>query len=425
MNAEERANLLREVEQSHNCSHPIRLRGEMVNLATGEVAESVLRVACKDRRRVVCPACSYLYKADAWILVSSGLVGGKGTPELVRAHPRLFVTLTAPSFGPVHTINARGGCVVLSQSDQGTTGCPHGRPRFCRLRHAVGDPALGRPLCDECFDVEGAVLWNAHAARLWNHTVQSLRRSLAHEGGIAQSRLATIVQVHYLKVAEVQRRGLVHFHAVLRVDGPETIEADPPEWLTSARLAQVVREAVSGARVFGFDGQVHRWGKVLDVRDLGVAEEDVTKVASYVAKYSTKTTDGSRELARRFRDRRQIEALVDDPHYRRLVLCAWDLAVRPDLEPLNLRLHANAFGYAGHLITKSRDYSTTFAALRSARAEFMAQRRAADPIEGSFHYDGRGYNDPRGTELAELFFTMERELREEALAARLGHKSAS
>ena len=81
MNAEERARLLREVELSGNCSHPIRLRGEMVNLATGEVGMSSLRVACKDRRQVVCPACSYAYRADAWILVASGLNGGKGNPR--------------------------------------------------------------------------------------------------------------------------------------------------------------------------------------------------------------------------------------------------------------------------------------------------------------------------------------------------------
>ena len=73
--------------------------------ATGEVSERDLRVACKDRREVICPACSYLYRADTWILVSTGLVGGKGTPAVVGTHPRLFVTLTAPSFsGAVHTI---------------------------------------------------------------------------------------------------------------------------------------------------------------------------------------------------------------------------------------------------------------------------------------------------------------------------------
>jgi hypothetical protein len=92
MNAEEISRLLRELQGSSNCSHPIRLRGEIVNTATGEVSERDLRVACKDRREVICPACSYLYRADTWILVSTGLVGGKGTPEVVSAHPRLFIT---------------------------------------------------------------------------------------------------------------------------------------------------------------------------------------------------------------------------------------------------------------------------------------------------------------------------------------------
>jgi hypothetical protein len=92
VNAEERRRLLQELQGSSNCSHPIRLRGEIVNTATGEVTERGLRVACKDRREVVCPACSYLYRADTWILVSTGLVGGKGTPVVVGTHPRLFVT---------------------------------------------------------------------------------------------------------------------------------------------------------------------------------------------------------------------------------------------------------------------------------------------------------------------------------------------
>lgn len=111
MNAEERARLLREVEVSGNCSHPIRLSGEMVNIATGEVNSGALRVACKDRRQVVCPACSDVYQTDAWILVAAGLNGGKGVSEEVGRHPRLFVTLTAPSFGAVHTITAHGHCV--------------------------------------------------------------------------------------------------------------------------------------------------------------------------------------------------------------------------------------------------------------------------------------------------------------------------
>lgn len=69
--------LVKDVQQAGGCTHPIRLRGEFINTATGEVNERPLLVACKDRRAVLCPSCSYLYKADAWIVVSTGLIGGK------------------------------------------------------------------------------------------------------------------------------------------------------------------------------------------------------------------------------------------------------------------------------------------------------------------------------------------------------------
>ena len=106
--------LVRATTLAGNCSHPIRLWGESVNLATGEVAPSRLAIRCKDRRALVCTACSDLYKADAWILVSAGLSGGKGVREDVAKEPRLFVTLTAPSFGPVHRRTASGNCHLFS-----------------------------------------------------------------------------------------------------------------------------------------------------------------------------------------------------------------------------------------------------------------------------------------------------------------------
>jgi hypothetical protein len=139
-------------------------------------------------------------------------------------------------------------------------------------------------------------------------------------------------------------------------------------------------------------------------------------VAAYVAKYAAKTTDGSKELARQFRARRQIVTLVDDPHLRRLALTAWDLGGDAKYESLRLKEHAHTFGFTGQLITKSRAFSTTFAALRSARTEYMAGERDGDPVEGTFHFEGRGYDDPRTTQLAELFFNFERELKAEARA---------
>jgi hypothetical protein len=46
----------------------------------------------------------------------------------------------------------------------------------------------------------------------------------------------------------------------------------------------------------------------------------------------------------------------------------------------------------------------------------MAGERDGDPVEGTFHFEGRGYDDPRAAQLAELFFTFERELKAEARA---------
>jgi replication initiator protein RepSA len=72
----------------------------------------VLHVACGNRREAVCPACSAVYKRDARQLVRAGLAGSKGIPETITAHPRVFATLTAPSFGPVHSRRLRGKTVL-------------------------------------------------------------------------------------------------------------------------------------------------------------------------------------------------------------------------------------------------------------------------------------------------------------------------
>ncbi|GGU93969.1 hypothetical protein GCM10010182_07300 [Actinomadura cremea] len=99
---------------SGGCAQPIRLRGRVdhIDPLTGEVLHrystaqepgGVLRVACRTRRASRCPACAELYRADTYPLVRAGLVGGKGVPGSVTEHPAAFVTLTAPSFGPVHS----------------------------------------------------------------------------------------------------------------------------------------------------------------------------------------------------------------------------------------------------------------------------------------------------------------------------------
>ena len=52
------------------------------------------------RRASRCAACAEVYRDDTYHLIISGLTGGKGVPEAVSDHPRVFLTLTADHDGP-------------------------------------------------------------------------------------------------------------------------------------------------------------------------------------------------------------------------------------------------------------------------------------------------------------------------------------
>jgi hypothetical protein len=56
----------------------------------------------------------------------------------------------------------------------------------------------------------------------------------------------------------------------------------------------------------------------------------------------------------------------------------WRLGGLPEFEPLRLRAWAHTLGYRGHILTKSRAYSTTYATLRAERA---AHERTAAGID--------------------------------------------
>jgi len=412
--------LLRQIENAGSCTHPIRLVGEIVNLATGEVGTRALSVSCKDRREQICSACSYLYRADAWILVSAGLVGGKGVPDSVFGHPRIFATLTAPSFGSVHVRRNDGMCHANARGR-----CLHGVERRCHLRHGEGSSELGAPLCPSCFDYEGAVTWNAHASRLWHRSVEQMRYDLAAYRGISVPQLRREARISYLKVAEYQRRGLVHFHVVLRIDGAGDAFAPPPSWIDVNLLHTRLTNVIVHFELVGLDREVLRWGRQFDVQRLAEEDRHDLRVASYVAKYATKSTSDSIALARRFHSRREIELQRLDPHLKRMATTAWDLSWRPQLERLHLRHHAHAFGFTGQLITKSRHFSTTFKDLRGSRREYMAQFNDADPVAGTFMYNGRGYDDPRASEVAELLHQARTEVRKVARDLRVMSRGIS
>ena len=128
----------------------------------------------------------------------------------------------------------------------------------------------------------GAVLHNALSAELWRRTTIYVARRLATELGLSRSACAKVLRLEHCKVAEFQRRGLVHFHAVIRADGTD---GGPPP-VDAAALARACLAAARSAEVT-HAGVSTRWGNELDVQILS-REGPSTPVATYVAKYATK-----------------------------------------------------------------------------------------------------------------------------------------
>lgn len=383
-----------ELAVAGGCSHPVRLRGSVraVDLGTGEVATvydtagepfGVLHVPCGNRREAACPSCSAVYKRDARNLVAAGLRGGKGVPESVGEHPCVFATFTAPSFGPVHSRREKNGQVQLCRPrrDRNRYVCCHGRDLSCPVRHSPGDPRVGQPMCPECYRYEQAVVFNAGAPRLWRRFLTYLPRHLARLAGVRVRDCRAMIRPRCIKVFEYQARGVVHFHAVIRLDanvaGDDAAFVHPGPLWTAELLASAVKGAAAQVSVpvpVGTTGRslVLRFGAesgFADTRIIRAGTEGAVSreaVANYIAKYVTKTVDAAGVPQSRIEDAAEIEVLRCPAHHKRMIRTAWELG---------FRRHAHQLGYGGHCLTKSRRYSVSFGYCRRERAEHRKAER--------------------------------------------------
>jgi hypothetical protein len=332
-----------QLRSSGYCSRPVRLQGRVdvcdgygrrrqVWTTDGE-PDGVLRKACGNRREAVCGPCAERYRRDAYHLIAAGLRGGKGIPESVTGHPAVFATLTAPSFGVVHAhVLGPDGQPVRCHPRRERPVCRHGVAMSCSRVHGPEDPCLGEPLCLECFDYEGAVIWNNLLGELWRYTTIYLPRKLAKLTGMTQKRLHEQVRVSYVKVSEYQHRGLVHLHPVIRLDRrmPDyrSDEIRPPDRrFTGELLEHALRATVQDVKVDIPDelgaGTI-RWGRQLDVEQLPAEGKERRGRAGYLAKYTTKSTEQAGGLLHRITRDEVPHAQVSD-HNRRYLQTAFEL----------------------------------------------------------------------------------------------------
>ncbi|MEW2573849.1 replication initiator protein RepSA [Streptomyces sp. NPDC047070] len=363
-----------QVRRTGGCAHPIRLQGQTVtrdaktrdvlySYSTEHEPGGMLRVACGNRRASRCPSCAWTYAGDVYHLIRAGITGDSrmGVPGEIRKHPGVFATLTAPSFGPVHNRPDSGRC-------------------RCGSFHADDDPALGTALAPGRYDYAGAVLFNNFAGDLWRRFTIYLRREVAARAGLTQAECKEVCRVSFGKVAEFQKRGAVHFHAVVRLDGPDGPDSPPPAWATVALLDDAIRAAAARVAVpvpaaGDLPARVLRWGSQVDVQAIGSmdgVELTDQAVASYVAKYATKAAETTETVDRRIGELSELDRLPLPAHTRRLIEACWTL---DDAYPeRKLAQWAHMLGFRGHFMTKSRAYSSTLSERRQVRADFRARQ---------------------------------------------------
>ncbi|WP_307874070.1 MULTISPECIES: replication initiator [unclassified Frankia] len=453
------------VSKAGGCVRPVRLAGrsDHVDVGTGEMRRApvptTVHVRCNNRRASACPDCSRLYQRDARRIVVQGLSSDDGAGY--AGCPAWFVTLTAPSFGPVHSRRAgKGAESRVCRQRRGT--CEHGRALACTARHAADDKRLGEPICPRCFDYGRAVVWNAMVPALWKATRDRLESAVASAAGLSVAGLRRVVRVSFVKVAEMQRRGLVHLHLVIRVDG-RTADGDrtaAPGWASGDLVADCLRAVVASVGVdvpdpasvalldasgalpvqASADGRWSvGWGAQVDIRRIRLGGEmDAVKVGNYLAKYLTKSVGDDDALNAPVRSLGHLRRLRLRDHQRRLVETCWrlgsDQAFSTALDEAagrapgrlpGLIRWSHAHGFGGHWVGKSRRYSTTFGAVRAVRRRWARVFSAAlsgrpfgtddaggfvaldefgrpdgDPatvVLGQWRYAGRGRDPGKGT----------------------------
>jgi hypothetical protein len=483
---------LHHVSAAAGCSRPIRLSGTLDTYSptgtlldsrhTDQLPDAAIYKACGNRRHSICPSCAATYQADAFQLLRAGIIGGKGIPDTVARHPAVFATFTAPGFGTVHTRHVkRHTCTDRRRCDcrpepcharrQQAT-CTHGRPAVCWARHDLDDPRLGQPVCLDCYDYDHQAVWNLFTGKLWHRTIQKALRYLARlckQRGIpkvpivsattGKVRMIAPVRLSPGKAAEMQRRGAMHFHALVRLDGIDPTDPDaivaPPAGLTVDDLTDAIRHAATITHETTPphpdepDGWSIRWGdpdKGLDIRPLALAGDGAVsdaQAAAYLAKYATKSTEATGYQSTRITA--DTDEVIDPTggHIARLVAACWRLGrpIHPpihcqpslDTEPAQampanpyarLRRWAHMLGFGGHFLTKGRRYSVTFGSLRAARITYRrttdldhpTEISSPDPVEqavivGILGFAGVGWHTTGDALLANTAAALARERR--------------
>lgn len=351
---------------------------ECVNTSTGELYDGrTINKPCGTRLAERCLHCSQVYAADA----RSVFNGGVESDDELASH-FTFVTLTAPGadvFGRSHQR------VTRSVAGKGRGGKRRKSPKKivvircgCGHRHRQDDAILGTPIDPSTYRYDLAADFNASSSRLLSITLQRLSRAMYPKKGASDS--GERQSLKYARVAEFQKRGLIHFHILIR----DAVPAGMLETIVRGGKDEANNVVIPAVR-----HGVWEWGKQVDVKVIDSKDRD--KVGYYLRKlisYSTKSTDSaasgtvehrgkmqsaalrgcSCEAGRHCARGRRGEAKTNTYHTK-----------MADKFCRRHQLAYNGWGFRGHVLAISRTWGMTFKEVRKRRSDFV-KKSIPEPV---------------------------------------------
>ena len=271
------------------CSHPIRLTGRIdaIDRATGETApvyDTAARARGRAARRVRQPPRDRLPRLLGQSTSATPGSSSARAWSAARACPSRSARTRAcsppsprPSFGPVHSRRMRGKTVLPCRPRRDASKPAAARTAAtspARPGTSKTIPGLAGRCAPTATTTKPPSCSTPHAGDLWRRFTTYLPRHLARLAGVTQKELRSVLRIRYVKVAEYQARGVVHFHAVIRLDATRRgLPAAPGPLCTAALLCDAIGQAAtrrhastvpgSGPRVrLGFGRRNRRAGPI-------------------------------------------------------------------------------------------------------------------------------------------------------------------